>query len=176
MSASKLGCRPIGVALLKMFLADCLPKISDVRGSERSFEIGVSNLDSPFVGIIDLDANLDGKRTIIDFKTAATRYAEHEAKLSDQLSAYQMAEPDAERTALCVLVKTKVPKIEWHVSERNSDDLMAYVMKAGTVGADIAARRFYKRPGLWCTWCDFLPICTNDERRSRETLTRIAQT
>jgi hypothetical protein len=32
-------------------------------------------------------------------------------QLSDQLTAYQLAELDAEQMALCVLVKTKEPKI-----------------------------------------------------------------
>lgn len=55
-------------------------------------------------------------------------------KRSSQTStAYQLAEPDAERMALCILVKTKEPKIEWHVSDRNPDDLMDYLAKTGYV-------------------------------------------
>ena len=36
---------------------------------------------------------------------------------------YQLAESDAEQTALCVLVKTKEPKIEWHTAVRSGDEL-----------------------------------------------------
>jgi hypothetical protein len=57
------------------------------------------------------------------------------------------------RWRLWVLVKTKEPKIEWHVSERNPDDLVDYLKKAGYVAQEIKAGRFFKRPGLWCTWC-----------------------
>jgi hypothetical protein len=44
---------------------------------------------------------------------AASSYAEHEVQLSDQLTAYELVEPEAERMALWVLVKTKEPKVRW---------------------------------------------------------------
>ena len=66
--------------------------------------------------------------------------------LSDQLTAYQLVEPDAEQTALCVLVKTKEPKIEWHTAARSGEDLAEFLVKATIVARDIAASRFHKRP------------------------------
>jgi PD-(D/E)XK nuclease superfamily len=98
---------------------------------------------------MDLIAEVDGRRTVLDFKTSGSTYAEHEVQLSDQLTAYQLAEPAAEQMALCVLVKTKEPKIEWHLGQRNTDDLFDYLNKAGYVAREIAAGRFYKRPGMW---------------------------
>lgn len=163
-----------GAALLGKFVAEELPRIASVSGTEKSFELGISEIDRPFVGVIDLIAEIDGKRTVIDFKTAASSYAEHEVKLSDQLTAYQLAEPEAERMALCVLVKTKDPKIEWHVSERNPADLVEYLAKAGHVAREIGRNRFFKRPGLWCTWCDFLPVCLRDQKTIQETLVRLS--
>jgi RecB family exonuclease len=112
-----------------------------------------------------LVAELDGEGTVTDFKTSASSYAKHEVELSDQLTAYQLAQPEAEQMALCVLVKTREPKIEWHVSERNPADLIEYLAKAGYVTREIADSRFYKRHGMWCAWCDFLPVCLKDERR-----------
>jgi CRISPR/Cas system-associated exonuclease Cas4 (RecB family) len=162
-----------GQALLRKFVADELPRIGKVSGTEKAFELGITEIETPFVGVIDLVAELDGKRTVVDFKTSGSTYAEHEVRLSDQLTAYQLAEPEAERMALCVLVKTKEPKIEWHVSERNADDLMDYLAKAGYVARQISAGRFYKRPGMWCAWCDFLPVCLRDEKKSAEALVRL---
>jgi putative RecB family exonuclease len=162
-----------GRTLLRKFVAEELPRIGKVSGTEKVFELGITEIETPFVGVIDLVAEVDGKRTVVDFKTSGSAYAEHEVRLSDQLTAYQLAEPDAERIALCVLVKTKEPKIEWHVSERNSDDLIEYLAKAGHVAREIAADRFYKRSGMWCAWCDFLPVCLKDERRIEETLVRL---
>src|SRR5436189_2504860 len=100
----------------------------------RPFRLRITSLDLPFVGVIDLVADLDGKRTVVDFKTANATYQEHEAILSDQLTAYQLAEPEAEQTALCVLVKTKEPKIEWHLAARSGGDLSELLAKAEYIG------------------------------------------
>ena len=79
-----------------------------------------------------------------------------------------------EQTALCVLVKTKEPKIEWHLATRSGEDLAEFLVKADYVAHDITAGRFYKRPGKWCSWCDYMPVCLKDEKRIEETLVKIS--
>jgi len=69
--------------------------------------------------VIDLTADVAGTATVVDFKTSGSAFDAREVILSDQLTAYNLAEPGAERLALCVLVKTKEPKIEWHVTSRS---------------------------------------------------------
>ena len=128
---------------------------------------------SHIIGIVDLVADLDGKLAVVDFKTAASAYEDYEAALSDQLTAYQLAEPEAEQTALCVLVKTKEPRIEWFVEERKPEQLLEFLEKAGYVAGEIAAGRFYKRPGRRCSWRDFLPVCLGDQKAAEETLVRV---
>jgi hypothetical protein len=54
-------------------------------------------------------AHIGGKRTVVEFKTAAADFEEHEVELLDQLSAYQLAQPEAEQIGVCVLAKTKEP-------------------------------------------------------------------
>ncbi|MBP7146447.1 MAG: PD-(D/E)XK nuclease family protein [Acidobacteria bacterium] len=163
----------IGEVLLARFVADELPKLGTVGAVEKPFQLDVTSLDLPLVGVVDLVAVLDGKRTVIDFKTASARYDEHEAELSDQLTAYQLAEPTAEQAALCVLVKTKEPRIEWHLTSRTERHLSEFLTKAALLGRRIAEGEFYKRPGLWCAWCDYLPVCTGDTVRAAETLVRV---
>lgn len=162
-----------GQGLLTKFLADEFPKLHDIRAVEQRFEIEVTSLDVPFVGVIDLMADLDKKRTVVDFKTSGTSYEEHEVVLSDQLTAYQLAAPEAEQAALCVLVKTKEPRIEWHVATRTSTQFQEFLAKARLIGGEIAAGRFYKRPGKWCGWCEFLPVCLGDHQQTEATLIRI---
>jgi RecB family exonuclease len=159
--------------LLSKFVDNELPRIGNVTGTEKAFELGITGIKEPFVGVIDLVAHVNSKKTVTDFKTSASSYAEHEVALSDQLTAYQLAEPAAEQMALCVLVKTKEPKIEWHLTQRNPDDLLDYLAKAGYVAREIATGRLYKRPGMWCAWCDYLPVCLRDERKVGETLVRV---
>jgi len=163
-----------GPALLRKFIKEEQPKLSNIRAVEKPFTHSITNLDLPFVGIVDLDADLHGKSTLVDFKTSGSRYDEFEAQLSDQLSAYQLAVPDAEQLALCVLVKTKEPKIEWHVTTRTGAQLTEYLIKAGYIAHDIADGRFFKRPGKHCAWCDFQPICLGQTQKANETLVAIA--
>jgi hypothetical protein len=167
--------RTVGQRLLEKFMQDEAGKISTVWACEKLFELRVTSLDMPLVGIIDLVAALDGKRTVVDFKTASSAFERHEAALSDQLKAYDLAEPEAEQAALCVFLKTKEPRIEWHIARRNGQQLMEFLAKAEYVAGQINSGRFYKRPGKWCGWCDYLPVCMKDEGRTRESLVRITQ-
>jgi putative RecB family exonuclease len=162
-----------GEALLRKFLADEAPKFSNVRAVEKRFSLSITSLDLPLVGVLDLAADVEGKSTVVDFKTSGSRYDEYEAPLSDQLSAYHLAEPIAEQVAFCVLVKTKEPKIEWHVTRRNGDQLAEYLIKAGFVARDIAAGRFFPVSGKHCSWCDYLPVCLGNKRKAAETLFKI---
>src|SRR5881396_1528978 len=163
-----------GEKLLAKFLAEEAPKIRQARGIERKFELRVTALDAPFVGIIDLVGQVDDRLTVIDFKTAGSDYEDHEAALSDQLTAYALAEPEAQQVALCILVKTKEPRIEWHFGKRSADALAEYLDKVRLVSEDIAAGKFYKRPGKHCAWCDFLPVCLGNKKKAQDTLVRVA--
>ena len=163
-----------GQGLLQKFVNEELPRISHVRAVEKKFELNISGLDLPFIGIIDLIAEVDSKNTVADFKTAASDYEEHEAPLSDQLTAYKLARPEAEQVAFWVLIKTKEPKIEWHPSTRSPEEMMEYISKVGYLAREIRAGNFYKRPGKHCSWCDYLPICLGDAKKVKETLIQIA--
>lgn len=163
-----------GRNLLEKFLEEEVPKIGRAFGVERKFELAVTSLALPFVGIVDLVAEVEGRLAVVDFKTAASDYQDHEVELSDQLTAYWAAVPEAERVALCVLVKTKEPRIEWHFAKRDGDRLAEYLTKVRIVSEDIAAGKFYKRPGKHCGYCDFLPVCLGDRKKAQETLLKIA--
>jgi hypothetical protein len=162
-----------GRGLLDRFVVEDAPRIARPEAVEKKFELRISSLELPFVGIIDLVACLDDARTVIDFKTAGAGYQPYEVALSDQLTAYHLAEPGAEQVALCVFVKTKMPQIEWHVTQRTGAQLVEYLWKAQLVAQEIAAGHFYKRPGKWCAWCDYRPVCIGDEQAVRETLIRV---
>jgi CRISPR/Cas system-associated exonuclease Cas4 (RecB family) len=163
-----------GQKLLQKFVTDEFPRLTDIQASEKAFKLAISNLDTPFVGIIDLLAQVDGKLTVVDFKTASAAYQDHEVDMSDQLTAYQLAEPGIAQSAFCVLVKTKEPRIDWYFSHRSGDRLVEFLSKTALVGRQIAARQFYKRPGKWCAYCDFLPVCLGNEQTIQESLVKAA--
>jgi len=164
--------RETGKKLLKKFHDEELPKIERVHAVEERFELNVTSLDLPVIGIVDLVADVEGERTVVDFKTSGSRYADHEAQMSDQLTSYQLRHPEA-KVALCVLVKTKTPRIEWQVAKRSAERLADYLEKANLVARAITAGRFYKRPGMWCKWCDYLPVCLGDAKGVEERLVQI---
>jgi hypothetical protein len=89
-----------GRTLLERFVRDEAPRVRNIEAVEQKFELEITSLDLPFVGIIDLVAQVDDRRSVVDFKTAGSGYQPHEVVLSDQLTAYQLAEPTAEQTGL----------------------------------------------------------------------------
>jgi len=162
-----------GEKLLAKFCREEAPKIGKVISVETVFELGLSNLDLPFIGITDLIAEMEGKRTLVEFKTAAADYEDYEVALLDQLTAYQLAEPDVEQVAVCVFVKSKEPRIEWHITQRTPEQVIEYLNKVGHIAEQIERGNFYKRPGKWCWQCEFLPVCVGDKRKSIESLVQI---
>lgn len=162
-----------GDALLGKFIQEEVPRLSSVSAIEESFELNISEFDLPFIGFIDLMAKLDGMDAVIDFKTSGSSYAGHEAIMSDQLTAYQLAMPNIRTLGLCVLIKSKDPRIEWHLTHRSGEQLVDYLRKAKLVAREIKAGHFYKRPGKWCSWCDYLPVCLGDTRAVKRDFVRI---
>jgi CRISPR/Cas system-associated exonuclease Cas4 (RecB family) len=159
-----------GETLLTRFVTDEAPRVTAIEAVEEAFSVTVTSFGVPLVGVVDLVAAFEGKRTVVDFKTAARDYEEHAVVLNDQLTAYAVARPDAEQVALCVFVKGRVPRIEWHLARRQPADLVAYLQKAEIVVQAITARHFYKRPGWWCSSCDYLPVCLGDFQMVHEKL------
>ena len=162
-----------GTKLIERFLAKEVPKLRAIRGVEKRFDLVVASLPLPFIGIVDLVAEVNGGIAVIDFKTAASGYDDYEVALSDQLTAYSLAEPEAIKVAYCVFVKTKDPRIEWHFAERTPNDRAEYVEKVRLSSEHILAGKFYKRPGKYCSYCDFLPLCMGDLKAATKTLVRI---
>lgn len=162
-----------GEALVRKFISEEFPKLSQFAAVEEPFSFKITGLDLPFVGIIDLVARIDGKRTVVDWKTAGSAPGGHEAAMSDQLTAYKLARPEAEQLALCFLVKTKKAQIEWHCVKRTDEQVTDYLAKVGYTATEITAGRFYRRTGMWCAWCDYLPVCSGNRRKAAETLMQI---
>ena len=161
-----------GEALLAKFVDEELTRITNVEACEKVFELEVTSLDLPLVGVVDLVAEVDGKRTLVDFKTSGSTYKGHEARLSDQLTAYRLSEPSIDQAALCVLVRTKEPGVEWHLVQRSREQVLNYLRKAGLIAQQIQTGWFYKRPGMWCAWCDYLPVCLGEDELAELTLVR----
>jgi RecB family exonuclease len=60
-----------GVKLLQKFVAEEAPKIRKAFGIERKFELRVTALDAPFIGIIDFVGQVEDRLTVVDFRRRA---------------------------------------------------------------------------------------------------------
>src|ERR1700730_10669316 len=149
--------RDRGRILLEKFVSEQLPQIGTVKAVEQDFQLNITGLDLPFVEIIDLVTESEGLTAVTDFTTSASAYAGHEAIMSDQPTAYQLAVPEADKLSPCLLIKTKEPRIGWHVSYRSGPRLIKYLKKVQLVTHEIRDQHFYKRPSQWCGSCDYLP-------------------
>src|SRR3984893_9369559 len=165
--------RDRGRIRLEKFVSEQLPQIGTVKAVEQDFRLNITGLDLPFVGIIDLITESRGHTAVTDCKPSGSAYAGYEAIMSDQLTAYQLAVPDADKLSLCLLIKTKEPRIEWHVSYRSGPRLVEYLKKVKLVTHEIQDQHFYKRPGQWCASCDYLPLCLDDIKKAKQTLVKV---
>lgn len=154
-----------GANLLQKFIDEELSVIESVEAVEMPFELSISNLDVPFVGVIDLLGRIGGRTVVVDFKTSSSAFADYDAPMSDQLTGYRLAHPDADDAAFCVLRKCKEPKIDWHFAGSATDQLPAFTRKLETVGHQIADEQFFRRPGQHCRSCPFLAICMGGDPR-----------
>jgi PD-(D/E)XK nuclease superfamily protein len=161
-----------GESLLTKFVKDELPRIRSVKAVEKPFKLEISSLELPIVGVIDLVAEIEGREKVVDFKTSDKSYGVADVELSDQLTTYGLAEPTVKELAFCVLVKTTEPKIEWHPTKRGPERITEFLNKAVYAAREIKAGEFYKRSGVHCSWCDFLPVCLGDWKKVEETLMR----
>jgi len=165
--------RETGKQLLGKFVQEEAGKITKVVAVEQAFEFYLSGLDLPFVTVLDLVAEVNGKKTLVEFKTAATDFERFEVELMDQATAYHLADPEIEQVGVCVLVKTKKPQIRWHFTRRSPEDVIEYLEKVDTLTSAIRAGIFYRRPGKWCRQCEYLPVCTGDEKTVEKTLVKL---
>jgi PD-(D/E)XK nuclease superfamily len=162
-----------GKQLLEKFVREETQKITKVIAVEQAFEFYLSGLDLPFVTILDLVAEVNRKKTLVEFKTAAADFERFEVELMDQATAYHLADPEIEQVGVCVLVKTKKPAIRWHFTRRSPDQVVEYLDKVDAVAGAIRSAIYYRRPGKWCRQCEFLPVCTGDTKTTDKTLVKI---
>ena len=120
------------------------------------------DLGIPLVGIVDLILPTDDGPLIADFKTSSRSSAPLEVSHEIQLGCYayllrQVQGQVEGGLEIRSLVKTKVPKIEFHWFEQRSEVHLRRLFSVirGYLD-DLDVRRFVYRPGMGCSMCDFI--------------------
>jgi len=115
----------------------------------------------PLLGIVDLVLDGPEGATIIDFKSAARGgelvEIQHEIQLTCYSFAYRRTTGRREGgLEIRRLVKTKVPKVETHVSPARSPEHFRRLFSLVRCYLDdLDAGKFVYRPGPGCMFCDF---------------------
>jgi len=119
------------------------------------------DLGIPLLGVLDLILDDRDGSLICDFKTSSKSAAPFEVTHEIQLSCYAYLYRQAtggEEGGLEIrsLIKTKVPKIEFHRYEpRNELHFRRLFAVVRAYLDDLDAGRFVFRPGLGCAMCDY---------------------
>lgn len=119
------------------------------------------DLGLPLVGVLDLVIDNGNGPVITDFKTAARSSEPMEITHEIQLSCYawlhrRIAGEDEAAIEIRSLIKTKVPKVEFHLYPARTDVHFRRLFAVIREYLDsLDSGRFNFRPGFGCGMCDF---------------------
>lgn len=136
---------------------------------EETVEVGFKG--KPFVLQVRKDLKTD-KARLIDFKTAKRAPGEFAAEISEQLTAQNIADPDATGLDLHVMVKPLKTKGPRHMilesAPRTEEQKKAYLRDAAEsvlgIRAGIFPGRDESMPGSPCSWCGYYERCKGKKR------------
>jgi putative RecB family exonuclease len=135
-----IGCLVDGVDAEEQVIAVneafCVPLI-DATGNV---------LEKPLIGEIDMVVTKAGKKSLVDWKTAANRWPKSKAAKDLQPTcftyAYQQLHDEAPGFRFDVITKAKTPVLERHLTERNQDHFDRMVALVMAVEKAIKAESF----------------------------------
>ena len=122
--------------------------------------------------IVDLIAPIDGKMTVLDWKTSDREYDELRPELDEQLSAGQVAAEQThqlriEQVGLGVLLWTGTPAVQaLIVPARQGMELAHFIASAKAIDDQILRKQFHKNPEACFQWgrCEMYPLCYRSAR------------
>jgi len=133
-----------------------------------------------FVAYIDAIGQLDGKRSVIDWKTTAARYPEKPAgllALDPQLAAYSWVTGEPE-VAFVVFVRKRLPEIQYLATTITDEQREQFGALVEETIERIESAHFLPRSGIrfpqnGCMSCSYLGLCLgNQELASSQILRR----
>ena len=119
------------------------------------------DLGIPLLGVVDLVIDSDDGPLVCDFKTSARSGSPVEIMHEVQLTAYaylfrQLSGEKEAGLEIRSLIKTKVPKIEYHrYAARTDAHFRRFFQIVRAYLDDLDHGSFVYRPGFGCTMCDF---------------------
>jgi hypothetical protein len=166
---SKDSLRETGLALIdKLEKTEVLQRVVAV---EKPFMTVLPN-DTVFKGKVDLIYDDRESEVLLDWKTSGGAFLDSRTDLDDQLTAYSMLS-GIPKVCYGVLLKKKNPDVQFLHSVRTAEDYREYQVKVMKIVADIEAGFFFKKPSMYCGFCDFSSLCRKQEDKIRTELKRV---
>lgn len=131
-------------------------------------------LDAPLIGEYDLVVRISEERTIVDWKSSASRWSPGKAESDLQPTCYLHAEHiggrPGTRFRFDVITKTKTPACEQHLATRGPDDFRRLGELVRVLERRIANECFHPSDGSWeCASCPYTSACRNWHREQART-------
>jgi DNA helicase-2/ATP-dependent DNA helicase PcrA len=152
-----------GAAQLRAFHASYVASPPDAIAQEKSFALPLEN-NVVLTGRIDqVNRIAPGEEEILDYKTGKPREPD-QAKKDLQLSVYALAARELFAWNPARLTFYNLQTNQTVSSARDDKKLNKVRAEIQEAAADIRAGEFPARPGFWCKYCDYEPICPAREQ------------
>ena len=121
-------------------------------------------IELPLIGEYDLVVERDGAATVVDWKTAARKWAEGQAHKSFQATVYSYAWNQMHgvrpEIRFDVVTKTKEPSFEQHITKRSENTERRMALLISKTQKIIEHELFYpSETGFYCNDCPFKEPC-----------------
>ncbi len=152
--------------------------VENVDNEERvvsvneTFAVPVAESPKPLIGELDLVAEKDGRRYIVDQKTSARRWPKDQADKSMQATCYSYAfrrlyPGHAPLVVFDVIVKNKQPVFERHTTTRSPDDERRLDTLIGQADSIVTNETYYPHEQSFaCRDCPFAEPCKAWHRKA----------
>ena len=133
------------------------------------------SLETPMIGEIDTVVAKDDQKTIVDWKTAASRWPKQKPLLDMQptvfLYGYQHTHGETPDFRFDVVLKNKTPVLEQHITNRTQDQFDRMVHLVKRVELMIQAEAWLpSEQSFYCGGCGFQEACRSWHRQRTTTI------
>ena len=155
--------RQTGFDMLAVTLENWLDDYS-VESVAESFSVTVPGLSRPLIGEFDCVVSDGSESTIVDWKTAGSKWPQGKADRDLQASAFCYAFKQVHGTSpvfrFDVITKTRQPSVNSHYTLRTEDELDRFVFVAKRIERAVNAELFYPNENIInCAECPYADRC-----------------
>jgi hypothetical protein len=155
-----------GIQLLERFAQDNRVRVAAPRDNLQLKVVRPLACGSEFVSYVDAIGELDGRKTIIDWKTSTRRYPENPVgilSLDPQLICYSWM-TGVRDVALVVFVRKSAPEIQYLSTSISDEQCQLYAQVVDRAISQIEAGEFLPHSGIrfpqdGCIGCSRLGLC-----------------